>query len=138
MANGIEATFNIQEVMKALKQLPVNIQKNVMVGATRAGAKVVSDEAKRLVDKKTHNLEKSIGITKRRSKNRNIVSFSISPRKGGRYDGFYGRFKELGTSKMNAKPFLRPAAENSVDATLEASKEYIAKRLPAEIVKAKR
>lgn len=138
MANGIEATFDVKEVMKALHNLPINIQKNVMVGATRASAKVVSDEAKRLVPVDEGTLKKSIGITKRRSKQKNIVSFSVSPRKGGKNDGFYGRFIELGTSKMSAKPFLRPALEKSVEETLKASKDYIAKRLPLEVAKAKR
>ena len=138
MANGIEATFDVKKVMKALKELPNNIQKNIMVGATRAGAKVVSDEAKTLVPVKYGRLKKSIGIIKRRSKNRNIISFSVSPRKGGKNDGFYGRFIELGTSKMSAKPFLRPALEKSVEETLKASKDYIAKRLPEEVAKARR
>lgn len=138
MTNGIEATFDVKEVMKALHNLPINIQKNVMTGATRASAKVVSDEAKRLAPTKSGALKKSIGITKRRSKNRNIISFSVSPRKGGRNDGFYGRFIELGTSKMSAKPFLRPALEKSVEETLQASKDYIAKRLPEEVAKARK
>lgn len=138
MANGIEATFDVKEVMKALKNLPINIQKNIMVGATRASAKVVSDEAKRLVPVDEGTLKKSIGVTKRRSKERNMVSFSVSPRKGGVNDGFYGRFIELGTSKMSAKPFLRPALEKSVEETLQASKDYIAKRLPSEIAKARK
>lgn len=134
----VSATFDTAQIMKALQELPKNIQKNIMVGATRASANVVSDEAKRLVPKKTGKLKKSIGLTKRRDKNKNIITFSVSPRSGGKNDGFYGRFVELGTSKMNAKPFLRPAAENKTEDALIASKEYIAQRLPLEVAKVKR
>lgn len=134
----VEATFEIAKVMKALETLPINIQKNIMTGATRASANVVSNEAKRLVPVDEGTLKKSIGITKRKSKNKSIVSFSVSPRKGGKNDGFYGIFIELGTSKMVAKPFLRPAADNTLEETLQASKDYISKRLPEEVAKAKR
>lgn len=137
MANGISSTIDAKKLLQALNELPINIQRNVMNGATRAGAKVVSDEAKRLVPIKYGRLKKSIGIIKRRAK-RGETTFSVSPRRGGRNDGFYGRFIELGTSKMSAKPFLRPALEKSVNEVLKASKEYIADRLPKEVAKAKK
>ncbi len=137
MADGISYNIDSKKLLKALKKLPLNIERNVMVGATRAGAKVVSDEAKRLVPVKLGRLKKSIGITKRKTR-RGITTFSVSPRKGAKLDGFYGRFIELGTSKMTAKPFLRPALEKSVDEVLRASKEYIAKRLPKEVAKVKK
>ena len=137
MADGISGNIESKQLLKALKKLPINIQKNVMVGSTRAGAKVVSDEAKRLVPIKSGRLKKSIGITKRKSRV-GEVRFSVSPRKGGKNNAFYGRFIEFGTSKMQAKPFLRPALEKSVDETLKASKDYIAKRLPKEVAKAKK
>jgi len=137
MADGISGKVDSKQLLKALGKLPINIQKNVMVGSTRAGAKVVSDEAKRLVPVRFGRLRKSIGLTKRKSK-RGEVEFSVSPRKGGKNDGFYGRFIELGTSKMIARPFLRPALEKSVDEVLVASKKYIQERLPKEVAKAKR
>jgi len=137
MANGITSEINAKQLLKALGKLPINIQKNVMVGATRAGAKVVSDEAKRLVPVRFGGVKKSIGSVKRKSKKGEVV-FSVSPRKGGKFDPFYGRFVELGTSKMIAHPFLRPAAENKVDEVLQAEKEYIKVRLPKEVAKAKR
>jgi len=133
----IKGEIDTKKLLKALKKLPLNIERNVMVGSTRAGAKVVSDEARRLAPRKRGVLKKSIGITKRKSK-RGIVTFSVSPRKSGKVNPFYGRFIELGTSKMIAKPFLRPALEKSVDEVLVASKEYIQKRLPKEVAKAKR
>lgn len=138
MADAISATFEFKSVLKALQNLPINIQKNVMTGATRAGANVVRDEARRLVPIDRGALKKSIGLIKRKAKSKNEVIFSITPRKGGKVNVFYSRFQELGTSKFPAKPYLRPAIENSTDEVLQATKDYIAARLPAEVAKAKR
>lgn len=137
MANGVSSSIDNKKLLKALKTLPLNIQRNVMTGSTRAGAKVVSDEAKRLVPVRYGRLKKSIGIIKRKAK-RGMTIFSISPRRGGKNDGFYGKFIELGTSKMIARPFLRPALEMSVDEVLIASKKYIDERLPKEVAKARK
>lgn len=134
----VNAEIDTKKLLQAMKDLPIRVQKNIMVGATRAGANVVRDEAKRRVPVKFGGLKKSIGTTRRRSKDRSEVSFGVSPRKGGKNASFYGRFIELGTSKMSAKPFLRPAAETKVSEVLVASKKYIAKRLPQEVAKARR
>lgn len=125
------------EIIKALNKLSKNVATNVMVGAIRSGANIVRDEARRIVPKDTKNLEKSI-TTIRRKGDKNTVQFSITPSKGGRNDGWYGHFLELGTSKMSAKPFLRPSLDSKQDEVLQATKEYIAKRLPDEVEKAKR
>ncbi|WP_418186735.1 HK97-gp10 family putative phage morphogenesis protein [Aliarcobacter lanthieri] len=137
---GITANIKSDDLMKVLKKLPKNIQKNIMVGATRAGANVVRDKAKELVPKDTRNLEKSIGTIRRNSKNRAVVHFSVTNRKGRKqsHDGWYGHFAEFGTVKQAPEPFMRPALEQSQYTSLEASKEYIAKRIPAEVAKSKK
>ena len=38
---------------------------------------------------------------------------------------------------MSAKPFMRPAMEQTQDESLNAAKEYIAKRIPEEIMRSK-
>ena len=45
---------------------------------------------------------------------------------------FYGRFVEFGTSKMAAKPFLRPA----YDAALAKALQAVQERMAAEVMKA--
>ena len=134
---SVSANIDGKSLLKALNAFPKNIQKNVMAGATLAGANVVKEEAGNRVRVKTGNLKASIGTTRRKSKGKNEIVFSVSPRKGGKNDGFYGRFIELGTSKMTAKPFLRPAFESKADEVLQRTKEYIAERLPEEVIKAK-
>lgn len=134
---GISSNIQSEDLLKALKTLPINIQKNVMVGAIRAGSNIVRDEARRLAPIDTGNLKKSIA-TIRRKGDKNTVQFSVTPSRGGKHDGWYAHFLEFGTSKMSAKPFLRPAFESKQDEVLQATKEYIANRLPQEVEKAKR
>jgi HK97 gp10 family phage protein len=134
----VNANIDNKALLKALHQFPINIQKNVLRGAVRAGAKPIVDEARALVPKDTGNLKKSIGIVSRKSKDRSKVKFSVTPRRGGKYDGFYAHMIEFGTSKMQPQPFMRPAFEKQDNQSIEAAKEYIAKRIPKEIEKAKR
>ena len=134
---GISTTFNSQDLLKTLAQFPKNIQNNVMTGAIRAGANVIRDEARLRVPKKTKELAKSIVSIKRRAEVRNQVKFSVTPSKGKNKAGWRAHFIEFGTSKMSAKPFLRPAFEASENKSLDDAKDYIAKRIPQELAKAR-
>jgi HK97 gp10 family phage protein len=49
---------------------------------------------------------------------------------GGKFDAYYWRYIEFGTSKMAARPFLRPAFEAKKEAAIEALTQYIAERFP--------
>lgn len=132
---AISVTIDNTLLMKALKQLPKNIQKNVMVGATRAGATALVDEAKANVPVDTGDLKKSIGINRVKAP-ANSVIFAVSPRRGKGLGGWYAHFVEFGTSKQSAQPFMRPAYENSADEALRRAKEYVQDRLPYEVAKA--
>lgn len=146
----------MDETLKFFKKFPENIQKNVMKGAMKAGAKVIEKEAKHNVKVESGNLRDSIDVIPRRSKDKNIIHFSVAPRinktktkrfrladgtkwsiKGQVASGWYGHMVEFGTSKMAAKPFLRPA-ESKSDEAFDVTKKYIQKRVPKEIEKAKR
>ncbi len=130
----VEVNVEMGDVLKKLKRLPDRVQKRVVVGAVRASAKPIIKEARRLVPKRTGNLAKSIGVNQRRTKG-SLLHFSISPRRGGKYDGWYGHFLEFGTSKMTARPFLRPAFENKGEESIKAAKAYMAKRIDKELKK---
>ena len=134
---SISANIDGKSLIKALNAFPKNIQKNVMTGAIRAGANVIRDEARIRVPKKTKDLAKSIVSIKRRAETRNQVKFSVTPSRGKNKAGWRAHFIEFGTSKMSAKPFLRPAFEASENKSLDAAKEYIAKRIPKEIMRSK-
>lgn len=132
----VSATFDTKKLIETLQKFPKNIQKNVMVGAVRAGANVIRDEARRKVPIKTGTLKKSIVSIQRKAQN-GLITFSVTPSKGKPNDGWYAHFVEFGTSHSSAKPFLRPAFDQSNNESLEASKRYIANRIPEELAKAK-
>jgi HK97 gp10 family phage protein len=134
---SISANIDGKSLLKALSAFPKNIQNNVMTGAIRAGANVIRDEARLRAPKKTKALAKSIVSIKRRAEVRNQVKFSVTPAKGKNKAGWRAHFIEFGTSKMSAKPFLRPAFEVSENKSLDAAKDYIAKRIPQEVAKAR-
>lgn len=132
---GVSSDISMGDLLKKMKALPERVQKNIVVGAVRASAKPIIKEAKQLVPKDTRTLEKSIGISKRKTKNKNIVHFSISPKRGGKYDGWYAHFDEFGTAKMVAHPFMRPAFEKKGEESIKAVEQYMSKRIDKEIEK---
>lgn len=134
---AISVTIDTKSLMSSLKELPINIQTNVMVGATRAGANAIAEEAKSRVPIDTGDLKKSIGVNREKG-TREIVRFAISPRKGKGLGGWYAHFVEFGTSKQAAQPFMRPAYENSSEEALRRAGEYLRARVPFEVAKAKK
>lgn len=51
---------------------------------------------------------------------------------------FYGRFLEFGTSKMTARPFMRPAWEARKAAALDTMRRYLTERLAQEAARLRR
>ena len=94
----------------------------------RAGANVVLKEARRRVRKKT-------GDTARKTK---VVSQGVQ---GGESTqsvttNFVGRFLELGTSKMQPYPFLRPAMAAKAVEAVEAARDVTLSAIEQEALKA--
>lgn len=127
--------------------LPDRIGRNVLRGAVNASSTVVRNAAKQneMRSNETGVLQNAIyqkQIPELSNDKQQI--FHIGWRKGKRYqavvrgkktlnlDAYYGMFLELGTSKMYARPFMRPAlASNQAEAT-EAMRAYLEKRIPEE------
>jgi HK97 gp10 family phage protein len=93
---GISGTFKLKgadKLLAALKDLEPKLAKGVLSKAMRAGAKPISLK---------------IRAIKRNRKGR--VGVVISTDKGFfKGDTFYAAFHEFGTSRMPARPFIRPA-----------------------------
>lgn len=66
--------------LDAMKALPLEIQEKILKSATRQSATDIAKAAKQFVPKDTGILKKSIGIQKRRTKDKNILKFTIAPR----------------------------------------------------------
>jgi len=129
---------NFSGIKVALNSLTDKIQKNVMVGATRASAREVQKEAKHLVRIRTGNLKLSVVVRKLKVQKDGVVRFTVITTNKEPNDGYYGRFLEFGTAKMSARPFLRPAYENKKEEVVTAFEEYAIKRIDKEIEKARR
>jgi len=147
-------TDEFAEVQRVLTKLPMVIQEKVVVGATRAAAKVVADEAKRRVPVDSGLLKKSIGVAKAKKKDtpKDSVRFYIVPKtkvsitqsqiiRGKKHKirvkgkSFHGHFVEFGTKKMKAKPYLWPAAEASKTKAVKAFQDYAILRTEKEVRK---
>lgn len=145
----------LKELNEALKKLPENVAKNVLRGATNAGAAEIRKEAKLRAPvytgtliAKDHpppgTLKKAIMQRQMRQLSslvKQVVHVGVRSGKGvkdkaGRsLDAYYWRFVEFGTSKMAARPFLRPAFEAKKLAAVEAIRKYLAERIPREAAK---
>jgi HK97 gp10 family phage protein len=131
--SGLEVKIEgLDDLDEALKSIPDKLRKRALRNALAAGARVVRDaaRAKRRADSarasiiNTSNLpwrhgtvEKAISVrTSKVARQAGDVGVfvNVKPvRPGGRddpNDPFYWRWLEFGSSKMAARPFLKPAA----------------------------
>lgn len=98
----------------------------------RAGAGVVRDEARRRAPKRSGKLSKNIVAVTAKVTEQSRATAGVRVRERGKAEdpsnAFYWKFIELGTSKLPAAPFIRPA----FDATeQQAGDAAIAKVLEA-------
>ena len=144
----------LAELQRALDQLPAQIEKNILRGALRAGAKVQLQEAKRLVPAESSGphpgaLRDSLRIST--SARNGTVRAQV---KAGGKKAFWARWVEFGTAKhlikakpgkslffggrnvpevmhpgAKKRPFMRPALDGTFTAAVEAAAAYIRKRL---------
>ena len=147
----------LSELSQALRDLPQNIGRNVLRGGVNAGATVIRQEAIRRAPVYTGPVSQGHpppGTLRKALFQKQVSSLSINQkqvfivgvRRGKKYqktgkngaknlDAFYWTWVEFGTSKMTARPFLRPAFETQKNSAVEAIADYIRNRLPAEVDK---
>lgn len=148
------------ELEAKLRALGPKIATNGLRSANRAGAVVFRDAAKAQViangSFRTGTLHDNIIVyAKRESKDHRPVHAVGIKGKYKRYkntrlnrrlgiarqkyrvlgDAYYGRFVELGTSRMAAKPFLRPAFAANIDRAIEAVRVRLEKIVEREAKK---
>lgn len=103
------------ELNKALAKLENKPKGHALREATEDGAEVIRSEAARNAPRDTGVLQENIeDQTHRLQIGR--AQIDIGPAR----KAFYGRMIELGTSKMSAKPFLRPAFDTKKDDAIKA------------------
>jgi len=147
----------LRELQVALKALPQGIARNVLRGSVNAGATVIRKEAqsrapvsegpKRAGQLPAGTLKRSVYQKQVRELSSLVrQTFFVGVHKGKKYrnqgkkgnlsqDAWYARFVEFGTSKMTARPFLRPAFEARKGDAVAAIKAYLERRIPEEVAK---
>lgn len=117
-------------VLRKMRELSPKLQRKGLVAAVRKGANIVRDDArnraKQFDDPSTPKpIWKEIvsKVNGRRGRQEGGVVMQVGIRGGARDSGnnvFYWRFLEFGTSKMAARPFMRPALESKAEAATQA------------------
>lgn len=146
----------VKEIDAVLKGLPKQLQHRVLVNAHTAAAKPLIRSAQSKVNRVTGHLQDSIGVIKSSTKRSNdrLGMVTVGPRRGGSYKGFHGHLLEYGhwsrpqiktllgfggvklvrkESKgqkwVEARPFMKPAFNETVTQVAENAKIEIAKKL---------
>lgn len=147
----ITSISGTEEIVRKLKLLPERIGRNAMRRALRKGANVIRDQArvnaKQLDDNLTREaIWKNIvtqGMGRKRERQVGGVGMRVGVLGGARRNGgdpsapggdtWHWRLLEFGTSKMQARPFMRNAmasgAEKAITTTITAMQAEMAKEL---------
>lgn len=134
----------MKELDGFLKAFPEKVQRNCIASACFAGATVWRDGAKgrapvrseppglvRMGSRSTKGrlpgfLRASVRIWKKKGRDGGpTVTYGV----GTRGMAFYGKFLEFGTSKMAARPWLRPAVDALTGWALEAMRSRLEQRI---------
>lgn len=130
---SVESVTGLAELDRFLATLPEEIQRSMLSGSLRDAAKPIMDQAMLNVLTEFGGSPRSSGvlfshITRSKTNKTGLaarVNVTLKRPRGGAskqpqmingvrkpygQDPFYGRFLEFGTSKMPARPWLRPAA----------------------------
>lgn len=158
MANRTSPVQGMDDLLRNLRSLHGELAGKAIISAVAGGAALVAQEARK--NAKAQGLElsgdliKNIAFKRDKRVPNGKVTYRISVRNGRRAKGtkkvtiykgtrkkvkytndpFYWWFHEFGTSKMPARPFLRPAFE----ANQEKIKQAMARRLRMAIERFKR
>lgn len=121
-----------KEVEVVLRRLPNQVRGRVLRAVAMSGARVLRDAARQNAPVESGTLRESIVARGERRAGRHEVRVKVGPLR----TAFYGLFQEFGTSRLAARPWLRPAFEASkvealrrIGAALGPAIERAAKRL---------
>lgn len=128
---------------KLLDRLPEELQRKViqsglrkaaneMVAPLQAAAPVFTGKLEQSIEVKAEGAGSRVARQRASLSDKLLVSAGIRLRSPGRY---YWHFTEFGTSKMPARPWIRPTFERIHPTALKTFKGYIGKRIEREAKK---
>lgn len=137
----------LAELQRQLREFGPKLEQRGLRAMNYAGARVVLEKVRETAPVRTGLLRANLVTYKRRTKPGAIthtiglkvvrLKYGNTPenrrrrRVGKKYEAdgpaFYGKFVEFGSSKMAARPFLRPALYAAAPAAVEAMKARLAK-----------
>lgn len=133
----------LKELQDKLRTLAPNVARNGLRAAVSAAAADVRNEARALAPVDTGEMRRDIQIKRERASTTFRAIYSVFVRSGKKSrlagkgrdvqkDSYYWRFVEFGTSKMAARPFLRPAFERTKQQAVEKIKAKLIERIEEE------
>lgn len=138
----------LRELEKALLDLPKRLERRVLNSALMSGARLMVRDAKQRVPVATGELRRNIRARPDRPRDGHTATVIVGVRKLSKAqlfklrkkrintsDPFYWRFVEFGTSRMAARPFLRPAFESQKVGAVAVIKDALRERIDKEAQK---
>lgn len=125
---SVELDFSdIEKFQKRLEELGRKGSK-IENEALIAGAKVINDEIIKNAPERTGKAKTHLKVNPvKKEKGIKVVKVGITREDNSQ--AFYLKFHEYGTSKMSARPFMRPAFERKKKEALEKTHQVIRKGL---------
>lgn len=140
MADSVEVQVKgLKELADALKQMPEKLAGQALGASVKAGADLIKNQAQanaRAAFKDASGAtEKSIVSYRKKGSTQTDITYQVGvtlqkrwPRPGGKkLPAYWWRFKEFGTRKMPATPFLRPAWDGRSGEALAMIKRMLEK-----------
>jgi HK97 gp10 family phage protein len=113
-----------EQLATKFRRLQFAMRGDILVAAASVGAEVIKAESKNIVPVDTGNLRASITSEET---SRSDTSASVAVGYGKQAP--YGKYVELGTSRMAAQPFLRPPMTTHRDQAIRAVTDSLKRQI---------
>lgn len=127
----MQQNTSTRTLLRNLSRFEQKLQKRILTGAVKAGAKTILDDAKANAVQDTSELKDSLKVKKMTNKqtgSKSITGYEVGISKDSSAM-FYANIVEYGSESQPARPFMTTAYENNGRQAIEASKKYIQKRI---------